>query len=118
MSTSIVNDPSVRETMQTSEWFILTGMIIEVYVIFFLLGYRFPGQANEKSKLIKQIWKRQVILSSTKGCQRKIDRKHIRCFQNVKIMFGGMNFYGRMTSLVVVHFVIEKSIRVMLLLSK
>lgn len=118
MTTSILIDQTIRDTMQTFEIVLLTGIILEVYTIGFLTGYRFPGQANEKSKVIKQIWKRHVIYSSTKGKQRKIEKTTIKSFQDIKIMFGSVNFYEKMTSLVIVNFVIEKSIRVMLLLSK
>ncbi len=112
ISTAIVMQTDIRSEMEFYELLLLTAIILELYLVFFVVGYSFPGQANRKSRKIKGGLQNKLI----GGYLGKVDRKILRSLRDVKIRFGSVNFYAAMTPLVIVKFVLEKSIKIMLLL--
>ncbi len=126
ISTAIVFQSDIRQNMEVYELVFFIATILDLYLVFFVVGYSFPGQANRMSKKCKGIWKRRRIdqvkrsfMIETGGNivnEGKLIKRIISSFGDVRIRFGRVNFYGPVTPLVTVQFVVQKSIKLMLVL--
>lgn len=135
VASAIISDSKVREILTTQEFCMTVFILCEIYT-FFVVGYTFPGHAHVLSKRVKLKWTKHLTTQqkfinirgksgdevvyimgspSCRGGGAALDRRIIRSFHDVKIRFGSVNFYGRMTALVVTQFVVEKSLKLMLL---
>lgn len=116
IGTSVIVNPTTREILPFEFTFVFIIILGEIYG-FFIVGYIFPGQALCASRATKQQWRKSIIKNQGL-CDKAYQRKLFRACSDVKLRFGSVNYYGRTTALVVVQFVIEKSLKVMLLLKK
>ncbi len=112
--------------MEVYELVFLIATILDLYLVIFVVGYSFPGQANRMSKKCKGIWNRRRIeqvkildvVEKARNVvnERKLAKRIMLSFGEVRIRFGRANFYGPVTPLVIVQFVVQKSVKLMLVL--
>lgn len=96
--------------------FILGYLLISCYFAM-SFGYYFPGRANSISKRIIPQWKSDLVLSFQRERNEfKVTQKVLNSLQQVKIRFGSVSFYERGTSIVIVNFLLEKTISLALLM--
>lgn len=81
----------------------------------FLLGYGVPGQANQNSKKIKAVWKQCSIRGDQSGIQLKRHGVNGR-IPDIRLQFGSVNYYEANTPLNIVHFVMDKTASILLLM--
>lgn len=116
LTTVLVTQEHIRTAMSPPKLALSIFQIAECYVIF-IFAYTFPGRAHWKSRKVKKLWQRKLVLTRFQ-VNVNIWKRHIQSAPEIKIRFGSVNYYGRMTSLNVVQFVVEKSLKLMLLLKK
>lgn len=126
VTTALIGDSRIRNSLEHQELYMCFFLVSEIY-IFFVVGYSFPGQAHVISKRIRAKWSKrlavQVQSSKSNGSSfnkfgSALDRRMIRSFSDIKLRFGSVNFYGRITALVVVQFIVERSLKLMLLMKR
>lgn len=82
--------------------------------------YSFPGIANDMSKNILVGWKTQVAVAFktgrlTRTGLREYERK-IKAFQDIRVMFGAVNYYEKDTWVNIFRFVIDTIVDLTLLM--
>lgn len=114
LATSVILSPNMRSILPGEFILVFVLLLFEIYA-FFVIGYTFPGKALCASRATKNHWKMFVDFRQN-GANEQYQKRKVRACADIKLRFGSVNYYGRMTALAVVQFVIEKSLKVMLLM--
>ncbi|CAL8116170.1 unnamed protein product [Orchesella dallaii] len=77
--------------------------------------YRIPGMVNQLSKQVTKGWKQRVGI---RGVREKWESRMVKSCSEIKIKFGGVNYFEATTSLVIVDFQVEKTMNLILLSRK
>lgn len=110
LTSCMLLNPVTREIIPVSHFYLFLVFLGEMYA-FFVIGYTFPGQTFVYSKNIRNSWKQNLGKRGYKGKQQLA-----KSCGDIKVRFGSVNYYGRLTALIVLQFVIEKSLKLVLLM--
>lgn len=115
---SVVLDTKLQNTTSTEAFILCLYTLVNLYVLM-AIGYSFPGMANQFS--LKTLHKLRNILAD-KGAGGKISRrakiqfrKEIKACRDVRIGFGMVNYYERLTVIHILKVIIEATVNIVLM---
>lgn len=113
VSGAVLLNSTYRANLSTPIVLLMLYLTVTMYIVM-AFGYYFPGLANHITA--KMIMKMRIgVVESQSQKERKLARRRIAAVQTIRIRFGAVNYYERGTSLVIVNFLLEKTISLSLL---
>lgn len=106
-----------------SRWQVLSSMALVIFLNFvvtmaaiIMLIFRYAVKVHTSSKLIRKVLCRRelVRLVHTEYGKRRLNMKYWRSMVDLKVYFGGSNFFDRITCLVLLDFSIGLAINLIL----
>lgn len=114
IAASILVNPRSREILPAEFQCSFLMVLFEMYT-FFAVGCGYLGKAFTASVRTRQLWYQAIKHTTGTGFRRTIVKRSIWACGDVKVRFGSVNYYDRLTALIVLQFQIEKTLSLLLL---
>lgn len=114
---TVMLSQKLRSTTSSIGLFFCVFTVSNCY-IFMALAYYFPGKVNEYSKRTLAVYSRFIAanqIDTGNGNSAKKGRKIIYACRDVRVYIGDTNYYEKLTALNILDFLVEQTIRTVLL---